>query len=54
VSVIERTHLVGIVGAQFIGMSWLQRPPAPAPAIAPQVLSSARSASLSLALAVRV
>ena len=28
-SVIDRAHLVGIVGAQFAGMSWLPRTPAP-------------------------
>jgi len=38
VSVIERSHLVGIVGAQFVGTSWLPRTPAPAPAIAPELL----------------
>jgi transposase len=31
-SVIERSHLAGIVGAQFTGMSLLPRRPAPAPA----------------------
>jgi transposase len=31
VSVIERSHLAGIVGAQFSGMSWLPRTPAPPP-----------------------
>ena len=38
VSVIERSHLVGIVGAQFAGMSWLPRTPAPPPALAPELL----------------
>ena len=38
VSVIERSHLVGIVGAQFAGMSWLPRTPAPPPAIAAELL----------------
>jgi hypothetical protein len=37
-SVIERSHLVGILGAQFAGVSWLPRAPAPAPAIAPELL----------------
>ena len=38
VSIIERAHLVGIVGAQFAGMSWLPGTPAPPPAIAPELL----------------
>lgn len=38
VSVIERSHLVGIVGAQFAGMSGLPRTPAPPPVIAPELL----------------
>jgi transposase len=37
-SIIERAHLVGIVGAQFAGMSWLPRTPAPPSAIAPELL----------------
>ena len=37
-SVIERTHLVGIVGAQFSGMSWLPRTPAPPPTLPPELL----------------
>lgn len=38
--VIERAHLVGIVGAQFAGVSWLPRPHAPVPlsAVAPELL----------------
>jgi transposase len=38
VSVIERRHLVGIVGAQFAGISWLRRPPASPPSVAPELL----------------
>jgi transposase len=38
VSIIERAHLVGIVGAQFAGMSWLPRTPVPPPSIAPELL----------------
>lgn len=34
-SVIERAHLVGIVGTQFAGMSWLPRTPAPPPPTVP-------------------
>ena len=37
-SVIERSHLVGIVGAQFAGMSWLPRSPALPPAVPPELL----------------
>lgn len=36
-SVIERAHLAGIVGAAFVGTSWLPRPPS-APAEIPPVL----------------
>jgi transposase len=38
VSVIERAHLAGIVGAQFAGMTWLPRTPAPPPTVAPELL----------------
>jgi hypothetical protein len=37
-SVIERSHLVGIVGAQFAGMSWLPRTPATPPEVPPELL----------------
>jgi transposase len=37
-SIIERSHLVGIVGAQFAGMSLLPRPPAPPQAVPPELL----------------
>jgi transposase len=37
-SVIERTHLAGIVGAQFAGISWLPRTPAPTPTLPPELL----------------
>ena len=37
-SVIERSHLVGIVGAQFAGMSWLPRTPAPSSEVPPELL----------------
>ena len=37
-SVIERSHLVGIVGAQYAGMSWLPRVPAPPPAVPAELL----------------
>lgn len=37
-SVIDRSHLAGIVGAQFAGMSVLPRTPAPPPAVPPELL----------------
>lgn len=37
-SVIERTHLAGIVGASFAGLSWLPRPPALPSEIPPALL----------------
>lgn len=37
-SVIERSHLVGIVGAQFAGISWLPRTSAPPPTVPPELL----------------
>ena len=39
-SVIERSHLVGIVGAQFAGLSWLPSSPrtAPTPAVPAELL----------------
>lgn len=37
-SVIDRAHLVGIVGAQFVGVTWLPRTPALPPAVAPELL----------------
>ena len=37
-SVIEREHLVGIIGAQNACMSWLPRTPAPPPPVAPELL----------------
>jgi len=38
VSVIERSHLAGIVGAQFAGMSWLPRSPEPPSPVPPELL----------------
>lgn len=37
-SVIDRRHLVGIVGAQFAGVSWLPRTPPPPPDIPAELL----------------
>lgn len=37
-SVIERGHLVGIVGAQFAGVSWLRRAPEPPPSLPAELL----------------
>lgn len=37
-SVIERSHLAGIVGAEFAGMSWLPRTEAVPPAVPPELL----------------
>jgi transposase len=37
-SVIDRSHLVGIVGAQFAGMSWLPRTPAAPPVVPSELL----------------
>lgn len=38
VSVIERAHLAGIVGAQFAGVSWLPRTTAPPPGVPAELL----------------
>ncbi len=37
-TVIDRTHLVGIVGAHQIGMTWLPRTPAPPPPVPAELL----------------
>ena len=41
VSVIERTHLAGIVGANLVGVSWLSRPSADALLVVPPAAPSA-------------
>lgn len=37
-SVVDRSHLAGIVGAQFASMSWLPRSPAPQPSVPAELL----------------
>lgn len=37
-SVIERSHLAGIVGSQCVGISWLPHTPAPPPTVPPELL----------------
>ena len=37
-TVIDRRHLVGIVGAQFAGVTWLTRAPATPPSVPAELL----------------
>jgi hypothetical protein len=37
-SIIDRSHLAGIVGAESVGMTWLPRTPAPPQAVPPELL----------------